>query len=106
MGPSPSPARKAAGMARAGEPWMRRWGSTAAERQADLPGDPPHALGLAGRGVFTLRPDRPERTRLLVRGRIAGGLPAMTYRLTLVIPHFAMERRMLLGIKARAESAD
>jgi hypothetical protein len=172
------------------EPWMRRWGSSAAERQADLPGDdlvtdaglqidhavtidaspervwpwlaqigqdrggfysyewlenlagcrmrnadrihpewqrreigeevmlhplapgmpvtifdPPHALGLAGWGVFTLRADGAGRTRLLARGRIARGLPALTYRLTLAIPHFVMERRMLLGLKARAESA-
>lgn len=136
------------------EPWMRRWGSTAAERQADLPGDdlvpdpglvmdhavtikaapdpewqhrevgeevmlhplapgmpvtifdPPHALGLAGWGVFTLRPAGPAQTRLLVRGRIRRGAPTMTYRPTLAIPHFVMERRMLLGIKARAEIAD
>lgn len=172
------------------EPWMRRWGSTAAERQADLPGDdlitdagmqvdhgitidapparvwpwlaqigqdrggfysyewlenlagcrmrnadrihpewqrreigeevmlhplaagmpvtifdPPHAFGLAGWGVFTLRADDAGRTRLLARGRIARGLPTVIYRLTLAFPHFVMERRMLLGIKARAESA-
>jgi hypothetical protein len=171
------------------EPWMRRWGSTAAERGADLPGDdlvpdpglvidhavtidappsqvwpwlaqigqdrggfysydwlenlagcrmrntdrihpdwqqrelgeevmlhplapgmpvsvfdPPHAFGLAGWGVFTLRPDGSGRTRLLVRGRIAKGLPTLTYRLTLAIPHFVMERKMLLGIKSRAEN--
>ena len=67
--------------------------------------DPPHALGLAGWGVFTLRPEGPGRTRLLARGRIARGLPTVTYRLTLAIPHFVMERRMLLGIKARAETA-
>jgi hypothetical protein len=172
------------------EPWMRQWGSTSAERRADLPGDdlvpdpglvmdhavtieapaervwpwlaqigqdrggfysyewlenlagcrmrnadrihpewqrrevgegvmlhplappmpvtifdPPHALGLEGWGVFTLRPQDGGRSRLLVRGRVARGAPTWLYRLTLAIPHFVMERRMLLGIKARAETA-
>jgi hypothetical protein len=66
--------------------------------------DPLHAFGLVGWGVFTLRADGPGRTRLLVRGRIAKGLPTLTYRVTLAIPHFVMERKMLLGIKARAET--
>lgn len=66
--------------------------------------DPPRALGLEGWGAFVVRPDGPGRSRLIVRGRIAKGLPTLAYRLTLAIPHFVMQRKMLLGIKERAEA--
>lgn len=66
--------------------------------------DPPRALGLEGWGVFVLEPLGTDRTRLVVRGRIQKGRPTLLYRLTLAIPHFVMERKMLLGIKQRAEA--
>ncbi|MBS1843813.1 MAG: SRPBCC family protein [Actinobacteria bacterium] len=66
--------------------------------------DPPRALGLEGWGVFVLEPLGADRTRLVVRGRIPKGRPTLVYRLTLAIPHFVMERKMLLGIKRRAEA--
>jgi hypothetical protein len=67
--------------------------------------DPPHTLGLEGWGVFTLCPLGAGRTRLIARGRVPRGRSTLAYRLTLAIPHFVMQRKMLLGIKARAESA-
>jgi len=66
--------------------------------------EPPRVLGLEGWGVFVVEPRGADRCRLLVRGRIPKGLPSLLYRTTLAVPHFVMERRMLLGIKDRAES--
>jgi hypothetical protein len=45
------------------------------------------------------------RTRLIARGRGRRGLASLAYALLLEIPHFIMERKMLLGIKERAERA-
>lgn len=44
------------------------------------------------------------RTRLIARGHAPAGLLACLYAVGLEIPHFIMERRMLLGIKQRAEA--
>lgn len=61
-------------------------------------------LGWAFQWTFALRPDGPDRTRLLVRER-----SAFDRRLTRVLMapigpvSFVMTRRMLLGIAARAE---
>ena len=66
--------------------------------------DPPRAIGLDGWGVFVLEPAGADRCRLIARGRIPRGLTALYYRAVLEIPHFVMQRRMLLGIKRRAES--
>ena len=46
----------------------------------------------------------PGATRLIVRGRIPGGLSLLGYEALLDIPHFVMQRKMLLEIKARAEA--
>ncbi len=67
--------------------------------------DPPHAIGLEGWGVFVVESVGARASRLIVRGRIPAGLPSLYYRTILEIPHFVMERAMLLGIKRRAESA-
>jgi hypothetical protein len=64
--------------------------------------EPGRALGLEGWGTFSLLPNA-ERTRLISRGAIQPGFAAATYGVLLEIPHFLMERRMLLGIKERAE---
>ncbi|MGH2936890.1 MAG: SRPBCC family protein [Solirubrobacterales bacterium] len=66
--------------------------------------DPPQALGLEGWGVFVVRPHGTRQSRLIARGRAPKGFPTLLHRLTLSVPHFLMERRMLLGIKERAES--
>ena len=51
---------------------------------------------------FALKEDG-ERTRLLARGRSRKGFASTVYALLLELPHFVMERKMLLGIKKRAE---
>jgi hypothetical protein len=65
--------------------------------------EPGRALGLEGWGTFALEPVEAGRTRLIVRGGVPRGVAAVAYGLLMEIPHFLMERRMLLGIKERAE---
>lgn len=70
--------------------------------------EPDRLLALEGWGTFVLRPLPGGRTRLLVRTRPTPetGLGARLFNMLLLEPaHFVMERRMLLGIKARAEAA-
>jgi hypothetical protein len=58
--------------------------------------------------AFILEPEGADRTRLIQRFRF-GGQPrlalAVAYGLAIELPHFIMERRMLLGIRDRAERA-
>jgi hypothetical protein len=61
------------------------------------------ALGLEGWGTFVVEPAGADRSRLIARGGVPRGLGAVAYGVLMEIPHFLMERRMLLGIKARAE---
>ena len=61
---------------------------------------PAHALGLEG-WELALEPLGRDRTRLIARGGVPDG-PACG--ILMEIPHFLMERRMLLGIKQRAEA--
>jgi hypothetical protein len=65
--------------------------------------EPGRALGLAGWGTFALVPVGARRTRLIARGGVQRGAAAAAYAALMEIPHFLMERRMLLGIKQRAE---
>jgi hypothetical protein len=66
---------------------------------------PGRAFGLKGWGTFVVEPIDAQRTRLLVRGHRKHG-PGGLYNVALMqIPHFLMQRRMLLGIKRRAERA-
>ena len=67
--------------------------------------EPGHTLVLEGWGAFVLEPHGPDCTRLIARGRVPRGLGALSNALLMEIPHFVMERRMLLGIKERAECA-
>jgi hypothetical protein len=62
-------------------------------------------LALKGWGAFVVEPREGERTRLLARGRTARGPAVILNALLIEIPHFVMERKMLLGIKRRAERA-
>ena len=66
--------------------------------------EPDRALGLEGWGTFALVPLAPAQTRLIARGGVPRGAAAASYAVLMEIPHFLMERRMLLGIKQRAEA--
>jgi uncharacterized protein YndB with AHSA1/START domain len=65
--------------------------------------EPERAFGIENWGAFVLEPEGDGRTRLLARGRAPREPLKMAYATLLEIPHFVMERRMLLGIKERAE---
>lgn len=67
--------------------------------------EPGHALVLNGWGAFVVEPLDTQRTRLISRSRVPCGWAAVMYALLLEIPHFIMQRKMLLGIKQRAEQA-
>lgn len=72
---------------------------------------PGRALILENWGAFVIQPSKANTTRLLVRTRGDGvpslsGLAAAPFGLLIFEPaHLIMERRMLLGIKERAERA-
>jgi hypothetical protein len=61
------------------------------------------ALVLEGWGAFVLKPLDRRRTRLIARGYRKPGLAGLWDLLLIELPHFLMERKMLLGIKTRVE---
>jgi hypothetical protein len=65
--------------------------------------EPGRAIALDGWGSFELEPLPGRRTRLVARPDSPQGLARAFYELLVRIPHFVMERRMLLGIKQRVE---
>jgi hypothetical protein len=65
--------------------------------------EPYRALVLEGWGAFILEPLPDGATRLIVRSRGPGAWGRVAHYLFWEHAHFVMERRMLLGIKARAE---
>ncbi len=65
--------------------------------------EPNRALVLEGWGAFVLEPRGECATRLIVRSRGAGPWGRLAHYLFWEPAHFVMERRMLLGIKERAE---
>ena len=71
--------------------------------------DPPRAMVLEYWGTFVLEPRADGRTRLLIRTAMGGpDAPVWAAGLTFTVfelPHFIMQRKMMLGIKARAERA-
>jgi hypothetical protein len=67
--------------------------------------EPGRVLALEGWGAFVVEPDGSGRTRLLTRAHSQRGLAQRVMTLLIEVPHFVMERRMLLGIKERAERA-
>jgi hypothetical protein len=66
--------------------------------------EPDRALVLEGGWSLVLQPDGPERCRLLARFRAPSGVAGTAYAMLLELPHFLMERRMLVTIKRRAEA--
>jgi len=67
--------------------------------------EPGRAIVLEGWGPFVVEPIDEKSTRVILRSRVPRGWVALYYLLTVEIPHFIMERRMLKGIKERAERA-
>jgi hypothetical protein len=66
---------------------------------------PGHALVIKDWGAYIVEPAGDGRSRLIARAHVDPGLPSLAYALTIEVPHAVMERRMLLGIKQRAEAA-
>jgi azurin len=68
---------------------------------------PERALVLDGRGSFVLQPMADERTRLIIRStmgnRHRGVWSSAASLIGFQLPHFVMQRRMMLTIKALAE---
>ena len=63
-----------------------------------------HELAMEGWGSFSVEPLGEGRSRVIIRGSgDMGPIWALYYVLLLELPHFLMERRMLLGIKERVE---
>jgi hypothetical protein len=55
-------------------------------------------------GAFVVEPIDERSTRVILRSRTPKRLGmVLYYLLTIEIPHFIMERRMLKGLKERAE---
>ena len=67
--------------------------------------EPERVFALEGGWYFVLEPGANRTTRLIARSRVPRGLQALSYGLLVEIPHFVMERKMLLGLKERAERA-
>ena len=67
--------------------------------------DPGRALALEAAWYFAVEPDGPQRSRLIARWRCPKGPLSTAFALLFELPHFVMERKMLLGIKERAEAA-
>lgn len=65
--------------------------------------DPPRALVIANWGAYVVEPVDARTCRLLARSRAERDLGGLVYVLLVELPHAVMERRMLLGIKQRAE---
>jgi hypothetical protein len=61
------------------------------------------ALGPASRGALLAEPAGERGSRLIARTRIPSGLSSLAYA-AVEVPHFVLQRRLLLGIKARAEA--
>jgi hypothetical protein len=67
--------------------------------------EPNRALVLEGWGAFVLEPIDEQTTRLIARSRGPRSWTTLALGVLGEIPHFVMERKMLLGIKERAEPA-
>jgi hypothetical protein len=86
---------------KAGDPLaiVRGWGTRFAAVESG------RSLVIAGWGTYAIRPIDGHTSRLIARARHPKGWASLAYLLTVEIPHFIMERKMLLGIKERAERA-
>jgi hypothetical protein len=65
--------------------------------------EPGRVLAIEGWGALVLElADGGRQARLLVRSRVPRGPGAVFYTALVELPHFVMERRMLIGIRERA----
>lgn len=67
--------------------------------------DPPHALVIENWGTYVIEPIDDASCRLLARSRAERNAMGFAYVLVVELPHAIMERKMVLGIKKRAERA-
>ena len=67
--------------------------------------EPGRALVIENWGAYVIEPVDETRCRLLARSHADRGPGGLAYVLAIELPHAIMERRMLLGIKQRAERA-
>jgi hypothetical protein len=67
--------------------------------------EPPRVLVIENWGTYAVEEVDARTCRLVARSHTDGWLPAAAYVLAIELPHAIMERRMLLGIKRRAEAA-
>ncbi|QNN54274.1 hypothetical protein [Nocardioides mesophilus] len=65
--------------------------------------DPPRSLVIENWGCYVVVPIDADRCRLVARSEVDRGPAALPYILNLELSHAVMERKMLLGIKQRAE---
>lgn len=65
--------------------------------------DPPRSLLIDSWGAYVVEPLDATSCRLIARSHAERGLPGAAYVLLVELPHAIMERKMLLGIKQRAE---
>jgi hypothetical protein len=65
--------------------------------------NPPHALVIENWGAYVIEPIDGHSCRLLARSNIEPNAGGVVYVLLIELPHAVMERKMLLGIKKRAE---
>ena len=67
--------------------------------------DPPRALVIENWGAYVVEPVEEHKCRLVARSRAERNLGGLAYVLLIELPHAIMERKMLLGIKERAEAS-
>ena len=65
--------------------------------------DPPRSLLIDSWGAYAVEPLDATSCRLIARSHAERGLPGAAYVLLVELPHAVMERKMLLGIRQRAE---
>jgi hypothetical protein len=65
--------------------------------------DPPRSLAIENWGAYVIEPVDDTSCRLLARSRADRNLMGIAYVLAVELPHAIMERKMMLGIKERAE---
>jgi hypothetical protein len=65
--------------------------------------EPPYALVIENWGAYLIEPINDSSCRLIARSNTERNGAAVFYLLLVELPHAIMERRMLIGIKQRAE---